>query len=115
MSNVQNSKPNSEYYPSNRTNINNLGYFLDGWADLIEGMSAKAEEVRKKVYDDLIARDMPEISTSITEGYASLSTKDHDRRIYVLSKTYPGASTSLYIGKHGKDLYFPGAHSSRRK
>ena len=31
--------------PPNSVNVNNLGYFLDGWADLIEGMGEQIEEV----------------------------------------------------------------------
>ena len=80
-----------------------LGYYIDGWADLIEGMGHQAPEVKSKVIDQLNQRQMPDIEvgeTEIKEGFFSDLT-----RPYVETKTSPGVRTFIYIEQHGDDLY----------
>ena len=84
-------------------NVNILGYYLDGWADLVEGMGDKVNEVREGVLKELINREMPEIEVSGKTGYVSLTS--NARRSYLITTTAPGATTAIFIGKHGKDLY----------
>ena len=86
-----------------KEDVNNLGYFLDGWADLIEGMGEKAEEVRQKVITGLTDRKMPSIYPIEVDGFASMTGSE--LRHYLLSTTRPGATTAIYVGKHGVDLY----------
>jgi hypothetical protein len=83
--------------------VNKLGYHLDGWADLLEGMGERVSEVQKSVLDFLVERDMPEIGVFDVIGHASLSS--NERRSYLLTTTHPGATTAIYIASHGKDLY----------
>lgn len=89
--------------PPNSINVNNLGYFLDGWAELVEGMGGKVSEVRSNVLMQLQGREMPEIEVSEKIGIVSLVASD--RRNYTITTTAPGATTTIYIGEHGKDLY----------
>jgi hypothetical protein len=89
--------------PPNSINVNNLGYFLDGWADLVEGMGSKVSEIRSNVLKQLQDREMPEIEISEKIGIVSLVASD--RRNYTITTTAPGATTTIYIGEHGKDLY----------
>jgi hypothetical protein len=89
--------------PSKNLNVNELGYFLDGWADLIEGMGSKVEEVRSKIIRGLQEREMPDIQVSEKNGYVSQISDEV--RAYTITTTSPGATTTIYIGKHGKDLY----------
>jgi len=93
----------SQSIASNSYNVNNLGYFLDGWADLIEGMGEKTEEVRSKVVKELQGRNMPDIK--ISNPIAVASSLGNEKREYTITTTYPGATTAIYIACHGKDLY----------
>ncbi|MBN1536904.1 MAG: hypothetical protein JW908_09250 [Anaerolineales bacterium] len=80
-----------------------LGYYLDGWADLIEGMGDKAEEVENAVFDQLIQQNMPDVNVtkvSMREGFLSGEYRD-----YIKTTTSPGATTTIYFSKHGKNLY----------
>jgi len=80
-----------------------IGYYLDGWADLIEKMGEQTENVENMVYTQLTNRDMPEITINrarIREGFFALL-----RRNYIITSTSPGARTTIYISMHGKDLY----------
>lgn len=97
---------------ANLINVNALGYFLDGWADLIEGWSEKAEEVRSKVFEGLKDRQMPLINTFEKQAHvisklalAFQVETSNERRPYILNTTSPGATTTVYVGEHGKDLY----------
>ncbi len=93
----------TRHSPVHNINVNKLGFYLDGWADLVEGMGSKFEEVRSGVLKQLEGRNMPDILVGNREGYVSLVSKD--RRIYVVSTTDPGATTTIYVAQHGKDLY----------
>lgn len=84
-------------------NVNALGYFLDGWSDLIEGMGGKADEVRQLVLKQLQDRNMPDIDLGNKTGVVSLGSGE--KRDYVVAATQPGACTTIYISKHGHDLY----------
>lgn len=88
---------------SNSQNVNNLGYYLDGWADLIEGMGEKVSEVRTKTLEGLRERNMPAIKISQIAGY--VTELGGERREYGITQTSPGATTTIYISNHGKDLY----------
>lgn len=80
-----------------------LGYYLDGWADLVEGMGDKATVVQNGIIDQLNQRGMPDIKVeniSLREGFLSSSF-----RAYIQTKTDPGAKTIVYIDKRGNDLY----------
>ncbi len=89
--------------PRDSINVNDLGYFLDGWADLVEGMSDKADDIHANVLGQLEDRQMPDIQTSVKQGYVNYMGSE--RRDYTVTTTSPGATTLIYIGKHGKDLY----------
>lgn len=83
-------------------NINKLGVFLDGWADLAEGKGDKAEKVRQDILKQLESREMPEVETTSQKGYVDVTK---GRREYIIVSTFPGATTAIYITQHGKDLY----------
>jgi len=81
-----------------------LGYFLDGWADVIEGMGSNAEDVRSDIMKQLKERNMPYVMVeraNMREGV--ISEKGH--RDYVITSTFPGVTTTIYIAKHGNDLF----------
>lgn len=84
------------------TNINRLGYLLDGWADLVENMGEKAEPVGQVVYQDLRSREMPDVKLQRVTGTAGMFS---EKRPHTLALTHPGATTTVYVGQHGKDLY----------
>lgn len=80
-----------------------LGTFQDGWADLMEGMGDKTTQVQNELIAQLEARGMPDIDiykANISEGFLLNSY-----RSFVETKTFPGARTIVYIGKHGSDLF----------
>lgn len=83
-------------------NVNKLGEYLDGWADLVEGMGSKATQVSAKTLQYLNDREMPEVKVEEVKGTVSVTEKG---RPYLLTSVYPSAKTSVYIGEHGKDLY----------
>jgi hypothetical protein len=89
--------------PVNSLNVNKLGVFLDGWSDIVEGMGDKANQVRQNILSLLQGREMPDIALDNKVGYVSLISKD--RRDYIVSETFPGARTTIYIAQHGNDLY----------
>lgn len=89
--------------PPNSLNVNKLGFYLDGWADIVEGMGSKAGEVRQNVLKSLQDRNMPEITLGNKNGYVSLVS--NEKRDYVVAETNPGARTVINISQHGKDLY----------
>ena len=80
-----------------------LAYYLDGWADLIEGMGSKAEQVKREVIKQLIERHMPDVQVEEVKAKPGLFIKDY--RDYSITTTHPGAMTMIYIGNHGNDLY----------
>lgn len=92
-------------YESTLPNINvkRLGFFLDGWADIIEGKGSKANLVRRDVLAQLEARGMPDINSGNRKGFANTVASEY--RDYVSTETYPGVVTLIYISQHGKDLY----------
>jgi hypothetical protein len=89
--------------PKDGINLKKLGMYLDGWGDLVEGMGTKATQVRYEVLEQLRSRNMPDVSLSRKTGYANVTSKD--KRAYLISKTDPGVTTTIYVAEHGKDLY----------
>lgn len=85
-----------------KTNVNNLGYFLDGWADLIEDRGDKAQEARQLVFQYLKERNMPDITVTQRTGVVD---SDSGMRAYNITTTHPGATTAIYVDQHGHDLY----------
>jgi hypothetical protein len=85
------------------TNMKKLGFYLDGWADIVEGKGKKAKKVSEDVMAQLQAREMPQIKVGEKTGF--VSTMSTIRRQYVSTETYPGVTTMIYIREHGKDLY----------
>jgi hypothetical protein len=91
----------------NTNSVFTLGLFsypLDGWADLIEGQGGKEEKVRKDVFDSLVEREMPEIKVEKKFAKPKVIGSSEQRKFLVTS-TAPGASTMVYVAKHGKDLF----------
>jgi hypothetical protein len=80
-----------------------LGVYLDGWADLIEGMGAKKDDVIKGVLHQLDERQMPDVKVEEVTAKASIFINDY--RDYKITTTYPGATTTIFISQHGKDLF----------
>jgi hypothetical protein len=88
--------------PSLKINTSKLGEYLDGWADLVEGMGEKAEDVQTKMLAYLKLKEMPDIQLGKNMAY---DPNHINNREYILAKTNPGVTTTIYISKHGKDLY----------
>ena len=89
--------------PQTGINVSKLGFFLDGWADIVEGMGSNAANVRQDVLNQLQSRGMPDITLGNKSGYTGLIS--NERRDYVVAETFPGARTLVYIAQHGNDLY----------
>src|SRR5574341_1925436 len=85
-------------------NINRMGYYVDGWADLAENMGEKVEAVQDGVHQQLVDREMPDIKIHHVTANAGIFSSSSTRS-YVTTTTFPGATTTVYVGKHGKDLY----------
>jgi hypothetical protein len=81
-------------------NLSQTGIFVDGYSELIQGMGERAVSVQNYFVQIAQSRDMPEIN--VVEVQAK--TKQ-EMRTYHLLKTQPGATTTVYIGRHGEDLY----------
>src|SRR5687767_4887571 len=97
---------NTSSVPIAKVNINRLGYFLDGWADLMENLGDKVDTVQDEVYKQLTDREMPDIKVKQAKGHVGVASQVMgNTRNYVTTTTYPGVTTTVYIGKHGKDLY----------
>jgi hypothetical protein len=86
-----------------KNNVTLLGYYLDGWVDLIEDRGDLVKNVRDHVFQSLENRQMPEIG--IKEILANTGALGDENRAYTITQTSPGATTTIYIAKHGKDLY----------
>jgi len=81
-----------------------LGRYMDGWADLIEGMGEEAEGVRAIVLEELKERNMPDVTIkAVTMKEGITSSKSH--REYIITTTFPGVTTTICVEKHGCDLF----------
>jgi hypothetical protein len=86
-----------------KIDANTLGQYMDGWADLIEGMGHSVDYVRQAVINQLIARNMPNIKIESVEIKASIFSSE--RREYIITTTSPGVTSAISIAKHGNDLF----------
>jgi hypothetical protein len=80
--------------------ITKLGYYLDGWADLVEDKGNQAEQIRLTVQKILQERNMPQVRVTRQRPMVGAESRDYES-----ADTYPGAVTTVYVGEHGKDLY----------
>lgn len=83
-------------------NVNRLGVLLDGWAELIDGRGAEADNVRTYIDQQLQAREMPQVATEQTSGYVNAT---EPKRPYLATSRYPGVTGTIYVNAHGEDLY----------
>ena len=83
--------------------LSRLGFYLDGWADMVEGMGGKATDVRKDLITELKNRKMPEVEVEAVDAQPVVLSSD--TRPYSITTTSPGATTTIYVGQHGHDLY----------
>lgn len=84
--------------------VKKLGRFIDGWADLVEGMGDKEEEVRNKLLTNLLDRNIPDARITKASATVELDTKRETRQCLMIKK-YPGIMTVIFTNKHGDDLY----------
>lgn len=84
-------------------NLSKLGYYLDGWSDLIEGMGSKAPEVQQAMVEGLQKRKINNVKVTRIDGFVSIMLGD--RRKYILSSLAPEMRTTIYIVQQGDDLY----------
>ena len=82
---------------------NVIGFFLDGWSDLVESMGTLADQVRQALIQDLKSRQMPDIKISSQSGYDKVL--GDGKRPYVILQMHPGVTTTMYVDAHGTDLY----------
>ena len=83
--------------------ISKLGLRIDGWADLVEGASGKAEVALQAVADTMKARNFPKVE--IKNENVAPNLVSGKRRPYVYVEMNNGASVTTYIGQYGTDLY----------
>ena len=81
---------------------NSLGVFLDGWADIAEGIGERVEEVQNIIHQSLLERDMPEVKVEAVRVTAGMLS---EKRHYLVTSTYPGITTTIRAGRYGKDLF----------
>jgi hypothetical protein len=93
----------SAWKPQKSTNLDRIGFYLDGWADLAEGMANKEAEVQGAVLSQLQGKQMPDITLDPVQGQVGLM--GDNKRDYLLAETYPGLKTLVTIRKHGPDLF----------
>ena len=80
-----------------------LGFYLDGWSELVDNMSSLEDQVRQALLQDLERRQMPAIQISSRWGFSKLLGSE--KRPYLLLQKRPGITTTMYVGAHGTDLY----------
>lgn len=92
------SKPSKRFFQ-----LNWLLFFIDGWSELIEGMGEKEVAIQTSLKEELDRRNMPDVKVEEVNALpAFFSTSS---RPYSIATTSPGATTTVYIAKHGNDLY----------
>ena len=82
--------------------VDSFGYYLDGWADLIEGQGGKAESVLEEVVAILRER-FPEKEVLPLKG--TVGTNRNRVRPYAITSNHPGYTTTIHVGERGQDLY----------
>jgi len=80
-----------------------LGYFLDGWADLVEGQGSKVQQVQQALVDGLRKRNITNLKTGMVNGYVAIYSSD--RRKHLFSSLGRGIRTTVYLAQKGDDLY----------
>jgi len=88
-------------FVSKKLNFGNLGFYIDGWADLAENIGDKAEEVRDLILTSLRNRNMPEVKVEAAKVNTGLTS---ETRNYTITTTFPGVTTLIRSGQYGKDL-----------
>lgn len=89
-------------FVSRTLNFRSLGFYIDGWADVAEGIGDKVEEVRELILNSLVSRNMPEVKVEATRVSTGLTSEN---RNYTITTTFPGATTLVRSGQYGKDLF----------
>jgi len=84
-------------------NLQQLGTYLDSWADIVEDMGDKEQQVRQEILKQLLDRNMPEIGLEIKQG--SVDLLGNKRREYIVAETDPAVHVLICARKHGKDLF----------
>ncbi len=100
---AQQQKPIQEW-PNDVFTLGLFSYQLDGWADLIEGKGDKRDQVQEQVFSLLTEREIPDVKIKKRIARPTYFSP-LERRKYLVTSTAPGASTAIYIGEHGKDLF----------
>lgn len=86
------------------TSVEGLGKYIDGWADLIQNQGGKAARARAEVVSILRTR-YPEKQVEVVKGTVIVGKSRSPARPYALTRTHPGATTTIFIGERGQDLY----------
>jgi hypothetical protein len=97
--NQTNSKP--VHHPDTRPRPD--GIYLDGWADLVEGRGELVDDVNRRLYDNLVARQMPDVDV-VAQDIKNREIQVNQTRYYTLTATYPKGTTYAHIGRQGQDL-----------
>jgi hypothetical protein len=103
---TQQSEPVQENTPTTPlntwANVDRFGYYLDGWADLIEGQGGSAGSVLEEVVAILRER-YPE--KEVIPLYGTVAGNRKQARPYAITSNPPGYTTTIYVGERGKDLF----------
>ena len=86
------------------TSVEGLGTYIDGWADLIQNQGGKAARAREQVVSILRTR-YPEKQVDLVNGTVIIGKSRSPARPYALTLTPPGATTTIFVGDRGQDLY----------
>jgi hypothetical protein len=84
-----------------KVSLDRLGSYYDGWTDLIENRGGKADQLRAEVVSILRQR-YPEKPVEVVNGTIFVHKAP---RPYLLTRTSPGATTTIYIADRGQDLH----------
>lgn len=89
----------STHHVGLNVSIDDLGTYIDGWADIVEGAGSKAQDARLAAIGILQEKNMPDVSINSAQIHSN-----HTRK-YLVVQTPKGASITIYIDEFGQDLY----------
>ena len=97
---------NVENLPAQGFNVKKLSSWylqVDGWAEIIEGRADEAQNIRSSMIKHLEARMPDTLNASAVTAYPGIYSRP--RRPYLVITGYAGTITTVYIDKHGSDVY----------
>ena len=92
--------------PQDEINVNQLGEFIDGWWDLIEGLGEQSTAIRSTLKQHVDQRNLPNVTSEERIGYVTrFGPGSEEKRHYLILRMNPGITTAIHVGARGNDLY----------